>query len=186
MAATQPTQPNNLISALQGLQTITPPPAYTMNIHAPAMPVTRADFEDDGDENEGDDLQNLSAIRLFIDTPLTVVGDNNMIALDASVSASKIALAVVQALKQMTMEGIGVPMIDEDGRPRPIKVNVVAETTVTGSKNVVGERAVLSTLFVGSGARKEKMVVKVDKDTKKRDRAGSEPLEMDAKRSRRD
>lgn len=109
-----------------------------------------------------------------------------MIALDASVSASKIALAVVQALKQMTMEGIGVPMIDEDGRPRPIKVNVVAETTVTGSKNVVGERAVLSTLFVGSGARKEKMVVKVDKDTKKRDRAGSEPLEMDAKRSRRD
>jgi len=36
------------------------------------------------------------------------------------------------------MSGHGVPMIDEDGRPRPITVNAVAEVHVRGSRNVLG------------------------------------------------
>jgi hypothetical protein len=38
----------------------------------------------------------------------------------------------------MSMSGHGVPMIDQDGRPRPITVNAVAEVHVRGSRNVLG------------------------------------------------
>lgn len=54
-------------------------------------------------------------------------------------------MAIVDALKQMSM-GSGVPMIDEEGRPRPILVEVMAVTRIDGSKNVVGEKAVLATV----------------------------------------
>ncbi len=54
-------------------------------------------------------------------------------------AANKIAQGVVSALKAMSMSGHGVPMIDEDGRPRPITVTAVAEVQIRGSKNVVGQ-----------------------------------------------
>jgi hypothetical protein len=38
------------------------------------------------------------------------------------------------------MSGHGVPMIDEEGRPRPIAVTAIAEVKIEGSKNVVGEK----------------------------------------------
>ena len=156
------------------------------------MSVSRTDF--DGDEEEEEEEENdhqpqpLPEIHLSISTPLTIDGDDNRIAVDASASASKIAAAVVQALKQMTAEGMGVPMIDEDGKPRPLKFEVVAETRVTGNKNVVGERAVLGTMFGGIGNEKKKAVVEGDQDTKKRERTDSEPAEaeVDTKRTRRD
>lgn len=38
-------------------------------------------------------------------------------------------------------------MIDEQGRPRPIGVEVLAEVRIEGSQNVVGERAVLARML---------------------------------------
>lgn len=38
-------------------------------------------------------------------------------------------------------------MIDEQGRPRPLGVEVIAEMRVEGSQNVVGERAVLARML---------------------------------------
>lgn len=50
------------------------------------------------------------------------------------------------------MGASGVPMIDEEGRPRPIKVQVTAETRVEGCRNVVGEKAVLDAVKGGAAA----------------------------------
>ena len=74
----------------------------------------------------------------------------------------------------------GIPMIDENGRPRPIKVEVMAETTIEGSKNVVGEKAVLAATLSSAATRK-----KVKSGTGgKRQRAASEPIEEARKRLR--
>ena len=75
-------------------------------------------------------------------------------------------------------------MIDEEGRPRPILVEVNADVKIDGSKNVVGERAVGHSAQNG-GMRKteENGLFQV---AEKRERAGSEPMEMESKRMRRD
>ncbi|KAE9376921.1 hypothetical protein N431DRAFT_555214 [Stipitochalara longipes BDJ] len=115
-------------------QIITPPPAY-----GGGAPPHYSEDEEDGDEG-GQDESLLSAIKITIRCPLTIKGDHNLVAVDTALSANKIAQGVVGALKAMSMSGHGVPMIDEDGRPRPITVTAVAEVTITGSKNVVGEK----------------------------------------------
>lgn len=89
-------------------------------------------------------------------------------------------LAVVSALKQISMGGSGVPMIDEEGRPRPVKVHVMAETRVQGCRNVVGERAVLGAVVGGGlamGAKRKPAAEEDARDGKKRERAGSEPVQ---------
>uniref|UniRef100_A0A1Y1N2U9 Uncharacterized protein n=1 Tax=Photinus pyralis TaxID=7054 RepID=A0A1Y1N2U9_PHOPY len=37
----------------------------------------------------------------------------------------------------------GIPMVDEDGRPRPIKIRVDASTEVVGADNVVGHEEII-------------------------------------------
>lgn len=50
-------------------------------------------------------------------------------------------MAISMALKQASMSGSGVPMIDEEGRPRPVKVKVEAAMRIEGSRNTVGHKA---------------------------------------------
>ena len=83
----------------------------------------------------------------------------------------------------MSMNGFGIPMIDENGRPRPISVEVQAETRVEGSRNVVGEKAVL-VATLGSGAGRRKAEAGSGADREKRQRAASEPVEGGRKRAR--
>jgi hypothetical protein len=99
-----------------------------------------SDDEDNGYEGAEEDDDSLSAINIIIKCPLHIKGDHNLVAVDTAISANKIAQGVVGALKAMSMSGHGVPMIDEDGRPRPITVTAIAEVTIDGSKNVVGEK----------------------------------------------
>jgi hypothetical protein len=137
------------------IQTITPPPAYG-GAAPPSMsssptghlaPVTHNNphysdnEEDEYGEMDDDSLpKSLSAINIIIRCPLFIKGDSNLVAVDTSGSANKIAQGVVGALKTMSMSGHGVPMIDEDGRPRPISVTATAEVRIDGSKNVVGDK----------------------------------------------
>ncbi|TVY56036.1 hypothetical protein LCER1_G002191, partial [Lachnellula cervina] len=108
-----------------------------LNIHN-----TRVDSSDDEDEVE--EAPRLSEIHIMINTPLMITGDGNTVSVDVALNAAKVSAAVVSALKQMSSTGGGVPMIDGDGKPRPVTMEITAEIKVEGSNNVVGDKAVLS------------------------------------------
>ncbi|KAG4439811.1 hypothetical protein IFR05_004709 [Cadophora sp. M221] len=152
--------------------------------------------ESDSDSDSDDDDDN-SAICIKIFTPINVRGDSNLIAIDTSVTATQITRGVVDALRNMSYgvgDDQGVPMIDADGHPRPIKVTVSAPMTVLGSKNLMGERAVMERIAPGLTDRPASTVTKVPLSelegpapVKKREREEieEEPVEGDLKRTRR-
>ncbi|PBP22077.1 hypothetical protein BUE80_DR007054 [Diplocarpon rosae] len=150
-----------------------------------------ANDDDEGSEGDDEDPQPIlaSAITMYISVPLLIKGDSNLIALEPSLTASKVSLGVVEALKSMAYGQTGVPLIDEEGRPRPINVHVNAATTVEGAKNLVGERAVMERIAptlkdVPTDSRVTKM--NLAQALQKRERNGSEePAETDSKRTRR-
>ena len=78
-------------------------------------------------------------------------------------------------------------MIDEEGKPRPIKVDIAAGLKIDGSKNVVGERAVLAAVASGEVVlRKTSSSSSEGSEVRsvggKRQRAESEPIEGKEKR----
>ncbi|KAM4055064.1 hypothetical protein HRG_005873 [Hirsutella rhossiliensis] len=97
--------------------------------------------EDEGPEWE----EGLSAISLHINTSVTVSSDNNMVCLADTPAnhANAIAHAVVKALQESSSGQCGIPMIDEEGRPRPVRIHVDAGLTVGGAGNVIGNEAVV-------------------------------------------
>ena len=111
-----------------------------------------AHVDDSDDENEEE--PRLSEIRITVNTPLMITGDGNSVSVDVALNASKVSAAVVAALRGMSTVAGGVPMIDGDGRPRPITMEVTAEIKVEGSNNVVGDKAVLSKTVAGSAFQK--------------------------------
>ncbi|EQB48836.1 hypothetical protein CGLO_11895 [Colletotrichum gloeosporioides Cg-14] len=74
-----------------------------------------------------DDHEELSPISLRISTRINIASDGNLIALPSSPSeqANSIARAVVEAIQGQDW-ATGLPMIDENGRPRPLKLEVDA------------------------------------------------------------
>jgi len=133
-------------------QTITPPPANGSMSNLNVAVHHHHGGNNSDDDSDNDEVSNLSEIRLFINTPLLINGDGNRVAIDPSLSATKIAMGIVNALKTMTVANGGIPMIDEEGHPRPVTIKVEAEVKVTGSKNIVGERAVLNSLLKAAQA----------------------------------
>ncbi|KAL2759131.1 hypothetical protein ACRALDRAFT_2090329, partial [Sodiomyces alcalophilus JCM 7366] len=93
-----------------------------------------------------DPLEELSPINLRISTRVNVSRDNNLIALPCSPSeqAGATADAIVRAFKSSTVMEGGIPMIDQDGRPRPVKIEVDAGITVEGSSNIIGTEAIIA------------------------------------------
>ncbi|KAI6777811.1 uncharacterized protein J7T54_000401 [Emericellopsis cladophorae] len=73
------------------------------------------------------------AFRIRIDTSTTVRQVNNIV--DIAGSAAEQAGAIAEAV---TAE-CGIPMIDGNGHPRPIDVEISACLTVDGSGNFVGD-----------------------------------------------
>lgn len=113
-------------------------------------------------------------------------------------TATAISRGISDALHNMSYaDAQGIPMIDENGRPRPIKVTVDAPLTVLGSKNLLGERAVLERIAPGLSERPQAVMTKVAMSelegpgaaAKKRERdldELEEEGEGDLKRTRRD
>ncbi|TVY50152.1 hypothetical protein LOCC1_G000073 [Lachnellula occidentalis] len=164
--------------------------ALGLNIHN-----THVDSSDDENEEE----PRLSEIRITVNTPLMITGDGNSVSVDVALNASKVSAAVVAALRGMSTVAGGVPMIDGDGRPRPITMEVTAEIKVEGSNNVVGDKAILSKTVAGSafqkGREEEEQVAPKTPDALegqeaqgrvKRDRGVIERSEMEPKRIHHD
>lgn len=125
----------------------------------------------------------LSTISIQIKVPIYVSGNNNVLSIDPAVTGSKIAVAIVTGLRQMSGIAGGVPMIDENGRPRPIIVDVDGITKIDGSDNIIGDRAVYT---AGGGLSPAPPKIPDPKDlSKKRDRPdGDDSTETDSKRPR--
>lgn len=118
---------------------IAPPPAYTcqpVNSQKMAIQVEDERAEDDLDATR-------SPITIKISCPITIVGDQNLIAIDPAYMASTMASCVIRSIKDCSMAHAGIPMIDEEGQPRSIHAHVDAGIIVHGTKNTIGENAVL-------------------------------------------
>ncbi|UNI14713.1 hypothetical protein JDV02_001314 [Purpureocillium takamizusanense] len=85
-----------------------------------------------------------SPIFLRINTSIKVASNNNVLCLDATPTdnAKQIAEAVVKAMRDYSAGNAGLPMIDEEGRPRPVKIDVDAGVTVEGANNFLGSKHV--------------------------------------------
>lgn len=123
------------------------------------------DEDEDEDEEDGDAKENSSAIVIRINTGIRIMGQDNLLVLPLPPSshctksqannandeeeeeetssptaenARYIAEAVMAAIRQGgEQEQGGIPMIDEEGRPRGITVQIEAGVEVRGKRNVV-------------------------------------------------
>lgn len=112
------------------------------------------DEDEDMDMNDHDEDDGHSAIDLRISTALHVQGDNNAVLLGATPvdHARAVTQAVVLAIRQCSGVNGGIPMIDEEGRPRPFNITVDAGVNVEGSGNLLGnEEHVKRFLDSGNG-----------------------------------
>ncbi|KAL6895805.1 hypothetical protein HDV57DRAFT_512339 [Trichoderma longibrachiatum] len=141
-----------------------PPPAYTPHtapdlasqvrqqlrepfiMGRPSVPDTVLEALATEDEDEQEQEESISPISLRINTSVSISKNNNLVCLtDTPAShANAIARAVVKAIQENSSGQCGIPMIDEDGRPRPVKIEVDAGITVEGSGNIVGNEAVVN------------------------------------------
>ena len=195
MSPSQPPQQKNLATFNHSQQTITPPPTYNAADMSLGLNIQNAHVDSSSDENEEE--PRLSEIRITVNTPLMIIGDSNSVSVDVALNASKVSAAVVAALRGMSTVAGGVPMIDGDGRPRPITMEVTAEIKVEGSNNVVGDKAVLSKTVSGTAFQKAQEEDQVGPKTPetpegqegqaglKRDRGVIERSEVEPKRIRR-
>lgn len=96
-----------------------------------------------------------SPITLRIKTSVHVSHDNNIVCLRSAPeeAAGDAARLVMEAMKAGSAGAGGVPMIDEDGRPRPVVVEVEAGWHVEGAGNVVGREDVVRDVVRATLAR---------------------------------
>ena len=131
------------------------PPAYTpvqlSSFYASALgPSTLASIYDEDDRDSSEDI---SPIRLRVDASITISNNNNAVFLEPTPAeqAKSIANAVVKALRDHSSGQCGIPMIDENGRPRPIDVEVHAGLNVGGTGNIVGPLSISREYFEQGG-----------------------------------
>ena len=121
------------------------------------------------EEDEDDEPEPTSNVSITIKAGVTIAGNNNTISVDPAATGCKIAVAIVTGLRQMSGIAGGVPMIDENGRPRPIIIDVDAGTRIEGSDNILGEKAARTAVPTPSAKQGSGQNV-----AKKRDRANSD------------
>lgn len=125
---------------------------------------------DDLSDAEGDGDR--SAITIRISTAVRVTGDNNIMRMTAD--PAETARFVAQDLTKVLRGGGadergGIPMIDEEGRPRPLRIEIEAGTEVHGQGNVLGgEDVVMKAL-----------------EKRRRDMDGADELDGEVQRRRR-
>lgn len=109
-----------------------------------AMPASVALFDPDNEMEEDDD-EGRSPIAIRISTALRVTANHNLICVTTGPAdhAGAIAKAIIAAMKDASTANCGIPMIDEDGRPRPIRIEVDAGLDVNGTGNVIGPERVI-------------------------------------------
>lgn len=159
-------------TAERAIPATTPPPAYSSSeempfagqkLHDLAQHTAillnqspRASFVNtyrEHQDHQEDVNEAFSPINLRINTSITIRQSNNLICLTANTTehANSIARAVVEAIYENSSGQCGIPMIDEDGRPRPIDIEVDASMTIEGAGNVIGSEHVISELLHSRG-----------------------------------
>ncbi|KAL7819700.1 hypothetical protein V8C26DRAFT_394932 [Trichoderma gracile] len=153
-----------------------PPPAYTpltapdlasqvrqqlrepFIMGRPSMPEAVLEALTTEYEDEQEQEESISPISLRINTSVLISKNNNLVCLtDTPAShANAIARAVVKAIQENSSGQCGIPMIDEDGRPRPVKIEVDAGITVEGSGNIVGNEAVVNEVLRQRGLSRKR------------------------------
>lgn len=118
-----------------------PPPSYFPGLR-PNWPWGRNGLDCTEEDNTDEAL---SSISLQISAAVEISGDNNCVNISESPAdqANAIARAVLNTIKENSSGQCGIPMVDEDGRPRPIKIKVDASTEVVGTDNVVGHGEII-------------------------------------------
>ncbi|KAG5949964.1 hypothetical protein E4U53_005606 [Claviceps sorghi] len=116
------------------------PPAVLVDRSSLASLVTTQQALEAVDASSPDDYPRQSSISLRINTSVRVSSNNNHVCLSETPAAhaNAIARAVVRAIHESSSGQCGIPMIDEDGRPRPVRIHVDAGLEVHGEGNVVG------------------------------------------------
>ncbi|KAF5013516.1 hypothetical protein FDECE_476 [Fusarium decemcellulare] len=144
-AADIPTLTARAIQARQGLASMVQALQQTQQQQAPFATLLPGAVADDQDEPSEDS----SPISLRINTAVNVSQSNNIVCLTATPAeqANAIARAVVQALHEGSSGRCGIPMIDEQGCPRPLRIEVDAGVVVEGTGNVIGSREVVGELL---------------------------------------
>ncbi|KAK7226323.1 hypothetical protein V2G26_014326 [Clonostachys chloroleuca] len=98
-------------------------------------------------ENEtmDDDDEPCAPLNLRINTSITINKSNNLICLSENPSshANAIAEAMTSAIKKHSSGNCGLPMIDGNGNPRPIRLEVDAGLVVEGEGNIIGSESVI-------------------------------------------
>ncbi|RFU24511.1 hypothetical protein B7463_g11822, partial [Scytalidium lignicola] len=112
------------------------PQAHLFDPHHSAQPQAQAAAPYSSYEDVDDTPPSIS---ISITSSLSVKGSNNVVGMDTGSSAATIARSLVDAIKNTSMSAMGIPMIDEEGKPRTINVVVDAGVTVDGCDNIVGE-----------------------------------------------
>lgn len=132
-----------------------PAQAPVVDARALGFQVTLADYmnaapdsdEEEGEEDDDDDngAGTRAAITVRISTAVRVSGDRNVVCFAASPAetARAVAEAVTCSLREEGDGGPGVPMIDEEGRPRPLRIEIEAGVEVHGEGNVLGGEEVV-------------------------------------------
>lgn len=129
------------------------------------------------DQDGSNDAEECSPISLRINASVNVSRSNNIVCLSSTPAeqANAIAKAVVQALNEGSSGRCGIPMIDEDGRPRSLRIEVDAGLVVEGTGNVIGGPEVVGPLLRRRAAQPAR---------RPRNEDGYEPEDPAAKRRR--
>jgi hypothetical protein len=87
----------------------------------------------------------ISPLTLRINTSISILKNNNLICLSDSPAnhATGIADAVTQAIQKHSSGNCGIPMIDGNGNPRPVRIEIDAGLVADGVGNVVGSEKIV-------------------------------------------
>jgi hypothetical protein len=126
------------------LTNLSGPIAPSTNIRRPAA--INFHNADRHDPNEDEYEEDFSPICIRVSTAIHIGKDQNMVCLTNTPAeqASSIANAVTSAIHDSSSAQVGIPMIDENGRPRPLKIEVDAGINIDGSLNVIGNQSVIN------------------------------------------
>jgi hypothetical protein len=125
-----------------------PPPAPKVDVSSVLSNAqVHSDSSVNADVFEETSSEELSAIEMHVDASIVIKGNNNVVLLDSSPAerADSVFMAISKALQEHSSGRCGIPMIDEDGRPRPIHIKANVGMKIDGAHNLVGNEKLIQT-----------------------------------------
>lgn len=174
----------HLAARFAGVHAPLPPPPRPVNAADLAGWQDILDDDDDdyyysdgyGDGSGDGGGSSRSAITLRISTAVKVSGNKNVVCLtmNPAETARVVAEAVTRVVTRQEGGTGAIPMIDEEGRPRPLRIEIEAGLEVRGQGNVLGSEDVVLRALSGKRRREvDEVDVEGEEAARRRNRAGS-------------